>query len=310
MQILYFFSLLALWILPCDAAIEPHLRKVEHRHPLKQIKNIDCIYLLNLDERPEKFHACMSQLAPYGIFPERVSSIYGWRLTKETLDEIGLVLTPGMKMQLVFLTSEVMIECRRKKCEINEIPLEDLYGQTIFSAWTSLGAVGCTLSHLSAIKDGYDAGYEAIWVMEDDIHVDENPRQLTKLIAKLDDLVGPAGWDVLYTDCIFERCKTEGSLVKALPWMWRPDVPLEPKVQDYHEVGADFVKIGNRIGAHSLVIRRCGMKKILDFYRKHQIYVPYDHELSLIPDIRLFVTKKSIVTARPGFSDTKNWAYY
>ena len=60
--------------------------------------------------------------------------------------------------------------------------------------------IGCALSHLSVIRNAYDAGYQTIWVLEDDIAVEQDPHRLSALIDKLDSLVGKEGWDILYTD--------------------------------------------------------------------------------------------------------------
>ena len=308
MLFLYFYLVAICLAAPCQAAFESHLRKIESKmQPLEQVKNIDCIYLINLDHRPGKLHHCMAQFSRYGIRPERLPAIYGWNLTQAALDEVGVILTPKMELVYPILTSAVMMRTSKESCEVVPMPLKELYGQTIFSQWLSLGAIGCTLSHLSAIFDGYDSGYRAIWVIEDDIQVESSPHQLSGLIEKLDALVGKEGWDILYTDPYHDTRVPCGSASLVLPYMWRPDIPLDHSVYESLLVGDDFIKIGNRIGAHSLIISRSGMKKLVEFYTTHHLYAPYDHELAIIPGIRLFVTKKSIVTVKPGFSDTKHW---
>ena len=72
--------------------------------------------------------------------------------------------------------------------------------RTYFGPSNARGTIGIVLSHLSVLQDALDSGYDTIWVMEDDIQIIRNPRKLSKLIAKLDALVGKNGWDVLYTD--------------------------------------------------------------------------------------------------------------
>ena len=57
--------------------------------------------------------------------------------------------------------------------------------------------------------------------------------------------------------------------------------------------------------AHSLIIRRSGMKKILDFYKTRHIFIPYDHELSVVPDIRMFNLRYDLVTHAIAPSDTR-----
>ncbi len=96
------------------------------------------------------------------------------------------------------------------------------YGQTYFCHCLSRGAIGIVLSHLSILQHAYDAGFETIWVMEDDIQVMRDPRVLSERIDQLDALVGKTNWDILFTDrdirdiygyhkpC-FLACQTSGS---------------------------------------------------------------------------------------------------
>jgi len=63
----------------------------------------------------------------------------------------------------------------------------------------SRGAIGIILSHLSVLQDAYDAGYETIWVMEDDIELLGNPHSVSDLISELEPFdrgryAGPVGW--------------------------------------------------------------------------------------------------------------------
>ena len=69
-----------------DAALEDHFKKIIDKTSGHQIRNIDFIYMINLDERPEKFQTCIERLAPYEIDPYRFSAVNGWRLS---LDQIG-----------------------------------------------------------------------------------------------------------------------------------------------------------------------------------------------------------------------------
>ncbi len=310
MSTLGLLCLFVSFIPPCCAAIQHYFKKIESKTPqAEQVKNIDFIYMINLDERPEKLQRTLEELAPYGIYPERFPAIYGWNLTKRMLDGLGIIFLPGMDLPLPVMTSELMFRCARGPCGRSAVFLRDLYGQTIFSTWLSLGGIGCTLSHLSVLQDAYDAGYETIWVIEDDIAVKEDPRRLTDLIDRLDALRGPEGWDVLYTDPPYEPENKIGPFLEALPWLWRPDLRVDESIRDTCDAGENFMNVGNRIGTHSLIIRRSGMKKILDFYATHPIFVPYDREIALIPGIRLFMPKHAIVSVFPGFSDTKNWVY-
>ena len=66
-----------------------------------------------------------------------------------------------------------------------------------------------------------------------------------------------------------------------------------------NRVSPDFFQIGARSGAHSMIIRRSGMKKLLQFFRAHQIFFPYDMEFILPRGIKLYTVVEDIVSNLP-----------
>ena len=68
-------------------------------------------------------------------------------------------------------------------------------------------------------------------------------------------------------------------LLIKLPTRERPDIFFQR-----YPVSPDFRKIGARSGAHSMIIRRSGMKKILEFIKSYRIFFPYDMEMILPSD--------------------------
>ncbi|MBI2742402.1 MAG: glycosyltransferase family 25 protein [Chlamydiales bacterium] len=307
---MFFLNFILIFVLSVNAAyadgIEAHYKKIRHKTGSSYFKNIDQIYLINLDQRPEKLEHCKRELSPYGIYPQRFPAVYGWALSTQTLNEIGLTFLPWMwrgRESVFYFPPD-----GAGRCDFVNLD-ESCVGKNFFSIWTSRGAIGCTLSHLSVLQDAYNSGYETIWVMEDDISVRDNPHKLSDLIGKLDQLVGREGWDILYTDYdAFINVDQSRDLLKQLPMMWRPDMPsFDLKgLLEHREVGEDFVKIGSRHRAHSLILRRSGIEKILNFYKTHGIFTPYDHEMSLVPGIRFYVLKYQIVTSKELCSDTKH----
>ncbi|MBI2742406.1 MAG: glycosyltransferase family 25 protein [Chlamydiales bacterium] len=303
------FTLFSLLFNCAEASLRPYLKRVENKREGSQIRNIDFIYLINLEQRPDKFAGCMRQLAPYNISPHKFFGIYGWRLPTHVLDQIGVKFLPSMwtgrENALHFYPNG------NGSCQM--IALNDSwYGKTCFSSWMTPGAIGCTLSHLSVLQDAYDSGYETIWIMEDDILVAQDPHKLSALIDELDLQVGKNGWDLLYTDCDYLMGLDESRDLQAqVPMKWRPDMPSFNLriLLEHTDVGDDFIKIGSRIRTHSMILRRSGIKKILDFYHTHHIFMPYDHELGFIPNIRLFVVREGIVTSAEAVSDTKNFHF-
>lgn len=266
----------------CSASIEKYFRSVEHRTAGHSMRNIDFIYLINLDKRTDRLEVCKRELAPFGINPFRFPAVYGKDLSKEAYDEIGLRFLPGMKCDSWAVcfpsggSGSPEFDFLRKSC----------YGKTYFSRWMSHGAVGVALSNLSILQDAYDAGYKTIWILEDDFHVVANPHQLSDLIDKLDQLVGTENWDILFTD-------DDGPDVDLQGRMWFLDRPDNgsfdiSQCARRKRISSDFVKVGCRSGLYSTIIRRSGMKKILDFEKERGLYIPYDNELALVPGINMY----------------------
>jgi GR25 family glycosyltransferase involved in LPS biosynthesis len=273
-----------------------------------QIEGIDFIYLINLDKRVEKWEASSSQLSFFHILPHRFSAIYGWELPPALLNETGLKFQEGMRESewaIHFLPSgEASYDFLRDAC----------YGKRFFSRWMTRGAIGCALSHLSILQHAYDAGYETILVLEDDIRVAQDPRDLGPLIKQLDNCLGSGNWDVLYTDLDTNDAPLysapndfESDLKGKLWWMWRPDMPsldLSPFAKR-SILNEHFLKIGSRMRTHSMVIRKSGMKKILDYGKEKGLFLPYDHEISLVPGIELYSLRYPLITHAESVSDTQ-----
>src|SRR5258708_5088495 len=86
---LFFYSCVS--IVNLHASFEDHFKKVEAKSNFCRMAGIDSIYVINLDERPERYERTMQVLAPYGIYPHRFSAVNGWKLSFEALEELGIV---------------------------------------------------------------------------------------------------------------------------------------------------------------------------------------------------------------------------
>lgn len=276
--------------LPGYARLEDHFKKAEGKTSVSKMRNINFIYMINLDERPEKFQKCTAQLHPYGIYPYRFSAVNGWKLSLETINDVGLKFAPGMKGG-IWGTSYLP--------ENNFEPTHEIiqtYGQTYFCHATARGTIGISLSHLSVLQDAYNSEYKTIWVMEDDIEVITNPREISSLIDELDDLVGAPNWDVLFTDQDIRAA--DGSYVPSKGMAKKPNFNPKSLSQYYvnKPVGDTFILKGSRFGAHSMILRRSGIKKILDFCKRYSIFLPYDMEYYLPPGIKMYSLQRDVVS--------------
>lgn len=275
---------------PLQAKVEDHFKKAYGKTDASKMKNIDFIYMINLDQRPEKFKKCTDQLHPFGIYPYRFSAVNGWELTLETITDVGLKFQPGMEGGY-WGTSYLPGNNFEPTHEIIQT-----FGQAYFCHCAARGTIGIVLSHLSVLQDAYDAGYETIWVMEDDIDVLQDPRVLSSLVRQLDKNVGRKNWDVLFTDQDIRDA--HGNYVPSSGMARRPNFCPTSLDQYYQNkpINNTFILKGSRFGAHSMIVRRSGMKKILDFIKSHEIFHPYDMDFYLPEGIKMYSLINDVVS--------------
>jgi len=275
-----------------QAGIIDHLKPASGKDPISKMRNVDFIYTINLDQRPEKFAKCVAQLHPYGISPYRFSAVNGWELTEEDINDVGLVFQQGMDGGFMGTSYLPNTEGPTHGLIENE-------GQVYFCHCMSRGAIGIVLSHLSVLLDAWRSGYDTIWVMEDDIEVLQDPRKISDLIDELDARLGRRGWDVLFTDQDIRDAN--GQYVPSYGMARRPN--FHPTSVDKYikreMLGEKFMLTGSRFGAHSMIIRRNGIKKIINFILTHQIFFPYDMDYYLPENIRMYSLIEDIVSNQP-----------
>lgn len=109
---------------------------------------IDCVYVINLDERPERWEQTNTLLSEKGIHPNRFSAVNGWNLTQEQKQEMAGPYKVRMQG----------------------------------------GPYGCLLSHFSIYKDALDRGFSIIWVFEDDIEITGDVSEIPLLLSRLSEV--------------------------------------------------------------------------------------------------------------------------
>lgn len=292
-----------LYVVSGWADFQDHLKGCPDKGPHHSIENVDFIYLINLDERPEKLAKCLSQLAPYGIHPYRFSAVNGWKLTLETINDIGLVWEPWMtnNQKATFYYDQTL--------QSNDSELACVPGRTYFCHCTARGTIGIMLSHLSVLHDAYHSGYETIWVMEDDIQVIRNPHEISALITELDRLVDK-DWDILFMDR--DGKDLNGNYVPCFSYEKRPNfTPKNPdRFAKKTAVGRYFEQIGARYCPTSMIVRRSGMEKLLEFHKKYALFLPFDMDMTQPDDIKLFCVTNDIISNRAGAESDNGGPYY
>jgi GR25 family glycosyltransferase involved in LPS biosynthesis len=277
-----------------EGGVEKYFKKADNKPDFRSIRNIDFIYMLNLDKRPDKYLIASKELERYSIHPYRFSAVNGWELTNEDLLEIGVKYNTGMTKEL--WGTYYPLDSQGPVHEVMHVS-----GRTYFSHCMSKGAIGCFLSHCSILQDAYDAGYETVWVMEDDIQVFSNPHDVSALIDRLDRLTH-GKWDILFTDP-----DTKNNNGDYVPCRFSAPLPnyIAKNTKRFKEnriLSRDFKKIGTRFGTYSMVIRRSGMRKILNFVKAHNVFLPYDMTFFLPEDIQIFGLNYDFVSTKPNSS--------
>jgi GR25 family glycosyltransferase involved in LPS biosynthesis len=277
----------------CADGIEKYFKTALNKADGHLMPGIDFIYMINLDQRPEKYESTINELQPYGIVPYRFSAVNGWELSFEALEELGVFYEPGTPEGPICSVYRHVGDKEYMSFEIMKEP-----GISYFIHSMSRGAIGIILSHLSVLQDAYDSGYNTIWVMEDDIKVVSNPHELSTMITTLDSLA--PDWDVFFTDP--ETKGSDGNRVYCGGIRPRPNFALQSLAYYVHRsyLNEDIMKMGLRFGTYSMIIRRSGMKKLLDFFKANKLFFPYDLDCFYPTDIKFYACRRDIVTTTAG----------
>lgn len=280
------------------------LQKALNKGADHKIKGIDFIYMINLDERPEKFERAVTELRFYGIYPYRFSAVNGWKLKIETIQAAGIQFPSILTYPILgsaYLEENGHIYRSQELIEPN--------GKTYYSLGLSQGAIGILLSHLSILKDAYDSGYETIWVMEDDVEALSDPREISELIAKLD--LEVSSWDILFTD--LDTKSEEGIRIPCRAIAARPNLsfpPLQYFLNQFYPISTEFSRTGMRYGAYSMILRRSGIEKILKYYEAHRLFLPYDMDFWLNGQMEMYCLNKDLVSHRNHSLSDNGYATY
>jgi hypothetical protein len=261
-----------------------------------QIKNIDCVYLINLEQRNEKLAKSLNELAAFSIQPQRMNAIYGWGLPRSEIERVAFKFGQGMDSGCNKICKPIRFPTEIKI----KIPTEP--GEICYYPTTNLGAFGCALSHLEVLRHAYQTGAQRIWVLEDDFTVAKDPHLLGDLIEELTAL--DPEWDLLYTD---DRDSFTAPFIPGT--IWRPDGPsTEIQPCPRTSLGHQFVRIGGRRQMRSVIVQRSGMEKILAFERQG-IFLPYPLEILFIPHMKLYNSSLDIVCGNKVSTESSDVLY-
>lgn len=278
--------------LSLEGRLIDHFKRGAEKTGCHSIKHIDCIYVVNLDQCPEKFERCVQQFAPWGILPCRFSAIHGEELCLETVRSVGV------KYKKSVICDEMLVTCYNRgtwNSPIHEFAYKR--NRTYFCHGMSLASIGTCLSHLSVLQDAYNAGYKTVWIMDDGIEVVRSPHLLSDFIKQLDQTVGKDGWDILFTDRDARNSRGEYVVCTSLPARLNFIPSNSQRFAQRWDVTPEIRCVGARFGAYSMIVRRSGMKKLLNYFKRYKIFFPFDVDLCMPDDIRLFTVIDDVVTS-------------
>ncbi len=160
------------------------LKPIEILEEDSRLEGVDCIYVINLKERLERWQSLQEQFLKQNLRANRVDAINGWKIP---IEQRNTLVDPRLDPS-------------------REITLTG-------------GEIGCSLSHLSIYQDALERGFEVIWVCEDDVRFNGRVDRISPLVEELFFL--DPDWDLLYTEhtmfgSVLQRHRPEQIPYKAI----------------------------------------------------------------------------------------------
>jgi GR25 family glycosyltransferase involved in LPS biosynthesis len=237
-------------------------------------RNVDCIYVINLDERPEKWQDTLECLSPYEMPLNRFSGVNGWTVPQEVWETFWI--------------------------EQGLDPKSPPIGR---------GKLGCILSHLSVLQDAYDRGFQRIWILQDDLQVYDDPTFIDGYIDRLN-AIDP-NWGLLFTDLDMVHPENPQETLRALcitgSFRANQETMPEPWYLVRENIDEDFQLIRSRYGFHSVLVSRRGMEAILEYFKLVTLHTSFDIDIQYIHTMPKYGLRKPLIRNAPfAISDNAN----
>jgi GR25 family glycosyltransferase involved in LPS biosynthesis len=229
---------------PTFRVYQKHL--LELYHPPRGQANIDSLsrvgmYYINLDRSPDRDRYMRDEFGRYDLRPVRI---------------------PGVDGRKIIHTSSGVVDGTRFRVHCKISPSE----------------LGCTLSHLKAIKKAYTDGHEMALVFEDDVSLE----LVRHWDVTIEELCGTAGseWDILHMSAYLRDVRTSSS-------------PLT-------------LHRGAAWSTAAYLIHRRGMRKILDTTTRPGGRIVIDTKKSAVADSFLYNSVHTMIPNRVFFVTFNN----
>ena len=264
----FLFFLNSLGLLLFSLTLHAHIKNfetplVDHLHTIEEVttptglEGVDCIYVINLKGKPEKWQHVKELFEKRNLHPSHLISVNGWSLIDGKAQKISGPYPTRLQA----------------------------------------GEYGRLLSYISALKDAYERGFKCIWIAEDNLEIFGNVfllphhlKQLTEFDPDWDVFfpdVSPRykiGNEVLrLKECSYDP-RPDERLNEASYY------------QKKFRVNDDIMKIRSRPGFNSLLLSRKGIEKVLNYFTHVYVWSPFDVNLHTVPDLLEYSVRKDITS--------------
>lgn len=250
-------------ILEEETTIKNYFTHLDFSPKLSGLQEVDAIYVINLDDRKEKWEDTCQKLAKYDVKFNRFPAIAGWKIPKDTWTRLW----------------------KEQGLDPEKPTLKH-------------GKLGCILSHLSALQDAYDRGFKRVWILQDDIDIFDDLALIDEYIKELDQI--DPNWGLLFTDLDMRAYKNEASPLRSLciTGAYRKNQQTMPETwyQVREDIGKNFQKIRSRYGFHSVIVSRTGMEQILNYFKHVILFSAFDIDIHFIPNLNKYGLKKPLIS--------------
>ncbi|KPK32154.1 MAG: hypothetical protein AMS24_04880 [Chlamydiae bacterium SM23_39] len=244
----YAFSInLESHILPYETDLSTFFKCFLGEPAICELENIDCIYVINLDERKEKWNNTVEKLSPYALTYNRFPAICGWKFSDEKFNHIK-----GKKC----LLSKGKIGCILSHLSV----IEDAYDRNFQNIWI--------------LQDDIEILRSPFLIDEYIDRLNELDPEWDLLFTDLDMRKPGDSSKLLRATCITGGFRGDQEVHKESWYLKRKNI------------SDDFQKIRMRYGFHSVVLSRKGMKKILYYFKHVKLHTCFDIDIHFIPNIR------------------------
>ena len=143
---LTFSKPLTAYIQSYETPIVHYLHPVEIDNHESNLQSVDCIFVINLNRRPDKWARVEKLFQEQKLYVNRFPAIDGWQ-------------------------------------QLTDEAVRSLVGN--YQSSLNKGELGCLLSHVSILKEAYARGYSTIWIMEDDVEFVDDVQLIPKFLSAL-----------------------------------------------------------------------------------------------------------------------------